>query len=66
MLTVVAEEILGKGMVDDVAKLIRHLQVGFDINAEPLEFVGGCGPGLSAVYPPSWARDKKPREGFRT
>ena len=40
MLTVVAEEILGKGTVEDVAKLFGHLQIGSDIDAEPLEFVG--------------------------
>ena len=39
MLTVVAEEILGKGAVEDVAKLFGHLQIGFNIDAEPLEFV---------------------------
>jgi hypothetical protein len=40
MLTVVAEEILGKGTVEDFAKLFGHLQIGFDIDTEPLEFVG--------------------------
>ena len=40
MLAVVAEEIVGKGTVEDVAKLFGHLQIGFDIDAEPLEFVG--------------------------
>ena len=40
MLAVVAEEILGKGTVEDVAELLGHLQIGFDIDAEPLEFVG--------------------------
>ena len=40
MLAVVAEEILGEGTVEDVAEFLGHLQVGFDIDAEPLEFVG--------------------------
>jgi hypothetical protein len=30
---------VGKGTVEDVAKLFGHLQIGFDIDAEPLEFV---------------------------
>src|SRR5437660_177064 len=40
MLTVVAEEILGKGTVENVAKLFGRLQVGFDIDTKPLEFMG--------------------------
>src|SRR5690242_5106717 len=39
MHTDVAEEIVGKGRVEDVAKLFGHLQIGFDIDAEPLQFV---------------------------
>jgi hypothetical protein len=37
--TVVAEQIFGKGASEDVAKLLGQLQVGFDIDAEPLECV---------------------------
>ncbi len=40
VLAVIAEEVLGKGTVEDVAELFGHLQIGFDIDAEPLEFVG--------------------------
>jgi len=37
---VVAEEILRKSTVEDVAELFGHLQIGLDIDTEPLEFVG--------------------------
>ena len=40
MLAVVAEEILGKGEIEDVAELLGHLEIVFDVDAEPLEFVG--------------------------
>jgi len=40
VLAVVAEEILRKSTVEDVAELFGHLQVGLDIDAESLEFVG--------------------------
>jgi hypothetical protein len=40
VLAVVTEEILGKGAVEDVAELFGHLQIGSDIDAKPLEFVG--------------------------
>ena len=40
MLTVVAEEILGKRTVEDVAEFFGHLQIGFNVDTEPLEFVG--------------------------
>ena len=38
--TVIAEEILGEGAVEDVAEFLGHLQIVFDIDTEPLEFVG--------------------------
>ena len=40
VLAVVAEEILGEGTIEDVAEFLGHLQIGFDIDAEPLEFIG--------------------------
>jgi hypothetical protein len=40
MLAIVAEEILGKRTVEDFAEFFGHLQIGSDVDAEPLEFVG--------------------------
>ena len=40
VLAVVTEEILGKGAVEDVAELLGHFQIGFDIDAKPFKFVG--------------------------
>jgi len=40
VLALVAEEIPGEGAVEDVAELCGHLEIGLDVDAEPLEFVG--------------------------
>jgi hypothetical protein len=40
VLAVVAEKILREGAVEDFTEFFGHLEIGFDIDAEPLEFVG--------------------------
>ena len=40
MLAVVAEKVLREGAVEDFTELFGHLEIGFDVDAKPLEFIG--------------------------
>ena len=42
VLAVVTEEILREGAVEDATELLCHLQIGFDVDTKPLEFIAPC------------------------